>query len=438
MGGRLRVLSSSLVGFFSRAAALPPLLVVALSSSCGDESSTHKVEDSGAVGRRVFRPPPRAAVRAVPPHNIHAKGVGPYELGADLHSMLALLPTGPRVELFEVDGLFDYHLVRADNNALTIGVLRRGGVEFVSVLDPDIARTESGVGVGAQVQELVVALGAVEPETSGKRDPRLVVFSALPNTRFVVEGNKVIAAVVVRRAASRPEKSEAVKVAERDTEEDKEVCNPAALVARRREVLKAADLDEGARVSFGCIGQASAPVAAVWRGERVLLILTEGEELRRLGPLRVPGLDFVGIVEVGQEWGVYAVVQQERPEAREVEIVALRTDGTSVATEPPRTALRLSASSAGYVGARLSDAHFLVELRGGQHSLEVSGLFVQRASAGLRNVVPVLPTDVPVGAVRPPTPRTRRRSAPASGATSLDAGSDAPGDAGGGRDAGSP
>ena len=60
-------------------AALLSLGALAL-SGCPDKDANRgeALLDDASFGPRVFRPPPSGPVRAVPPHNIHRGGVGPY------------------------------------------------------------------------------------------------------------------------------------------------------------------------------------------------------------------------------------------------------------------------------------------------------------------------------------------------------------------------
>ena len=208
----------------------------------------------------------------MPPHNIHGAGVGPYELSASFQKTLALLPNGPRVERFESDTLFDYRLMRTDNDALLLGVGRRNLVTFISVLDPDIARTESGIGVGAGVTELIGALGAVRtPEGTG-RDPRIVTFTALPDTRFIVEESTVVAAVVMgpNDANKKRPQGDLPEVAQDEVADSR--CGSQALRERKSEILRVANLGAApASMTWTCLADESGEVV-VRSGESAISV----------------------------------------------------------------------------------------------------------------------------------------------------------------------
>ncbi len=366
------------------------LAQLAGTAACKDDGSKALLEDA-SFGRRVFRPPPTGEVRAVPPHNIHGQGVGPYELSASFQKTLALLPNGPRVERFESDGLFDYRLMRTDNDALLLGVGRRNRVNFISVLDPDIARTESGVGVGAGVDELVGALGAVRvPEDTG-RDPRIVTFTALPDTRFIVEKGTVIAAVITEPAddSSRKRGEDTGKEEELDSR-----CKSKVLSERKEEILAMAGFGSAiTNLLPGCLGSESTH-AVVQSGEWIKIIGSQGEEapLKLMGKIRVPGLLFAALLNTGGA-GVelYSVAKREDSKLREVVVTRYRVAGGRIAPAWSQKTLKLKASAASWLGAKLEDTDFFVELRGRDRVVEVSGIFVQRKRGVLRNVIPINP-----------------------------------------------
>ena len=155
--------------------------------SC-DEPDRLPPASDGSRSRRVFRPPPDR-VRPVPPHAIHKKGVGPYELGMPLQNILDLLPRGPRMVVAQIDDVLDYDVVRADDDAVIVGAARSRTREvvFVSVLDRRIARTERGVGVGTSLTRLREAMGAQAHHPSLAMDPRMLAFTSLPEARFVLD-----------------------------------------------------------------------------------------------------------------------------------------------------------------------------------------------------------------------------------------------------------
>lgn len=322
----------------------------------------------------------------MPPHNIHTTGVGPYELSASFQTTLALLPNGPRVERFEADGLFDYRLMRTDNDALVLGVGRRNRVAFISVLDPDIARTESGIGVGAGVEELVGTLGAVRTPKGTGRDSRIVTFTALPDTRFIVEGGKVVAAVVM------PPRGDDDADADKKGAPIDEGCRVQALQEREPEVLAAAGFGSApTSILWTCLGS-DLGEAVVRSGDSIKIVGSQGPSapMRVWTETQVPGLDFVAALDTGDERReLYSVSHKHNSKSRQVVVTRYKVAGGRILPVWTRYPFKLKASSASWLGAKVQATDFLVELRGLDRIVQVGGIYVQRDKGILRNVVPV-------------------------------------------------
>ncbi len=336
----------------------------------------------------------------MPPHNIHGAGVGPYELSASFQKTLALLPNGPRVERFESEGLFDYRLMRTDNDALLLGVGRRNLVTFISVLDPDIARTESGIGVGAGVEELIGALGAVRTVEGTGSDPRIVTYTALPGTRFVVEKGTVVAAVVME-APSEPAKPEGEIAADTDPalvpkdapkDSPKGDCERQKFRDRKAEVLRLAGFGrKSTSLLWTCLGDGSGEVV-VRSGEWLKVIDSPGVDapLRMVAKLRVPGLKFAAALKTGAPRSeLYTVSSKRDSKVHDVVVTRYKVGNARILPVWSRSAFKLKSSAASWLGTRLDDTDFLVEVRGRDRLVEVGGFFVQRSGGKLRNVVPV-------------------------------------------------
>lgn len=381
--------------------------------ACSENTSEPKVVDTG-LKRRVFRPPPKGEVRAIPPHNIHSGGVGPYELGASFQTTLALLPHGPRVELYKAKGFFDYRLMRAEDDALIIGVGRRGGVAFVSVLDPEIATTESGVGVGAGISELVGSLGEIQDKGSGGHDSRIIAFEALPNSRFIVDSGKVVAAVVLpSREDKKPtgvekkkaEKTPTKNLGEKELPTDpvsEEGCQAGKLEARRDELVAIAQLPEASVDSllYACL-LSDEGEAVLRAGERVVVVAQQSSgALRRVGAAQIPGLNFVAVLNTGKERAqLFSVAQRQDRFLREVLVAHHPLFAGKVSTGWRGIAYSLKAQDASWIGASWSSASFLLDLKAGNGGVVVGGIFMQRESGLLRHVVPmdsiILPVEYP-------------------------------------------
>ena len=124
-------------------------------------------------------------IRAHPPHAIRRDSVGPFGLGMPLSDVSKSLPEGPHVEILQLPRLANWRVVRAEGGRLVIGADARNQVSYISVLSADVARTSSGIGVGATVAELTEALGPLRPDRTLVRDRAVVEVESLPGVRFV-------------------------------------------------------------------------------------------------------------------------------------------------------------------------------------------------------------------------------------------------------------
>ncbi len=426
------------------------LAAISLSSACKEDGHRAVIAEDASFGRRVFKAP-AGEVRALPPHNIHSSGVGPYELGASFQKTLALLPNGPRVELFKAEGLFDYRLMRADNDALVLGVGRHNLVEFISVLDPDIARTESGVGVGAGLEELIGALGEVRARKNGGRDSRIVTFESLPDTRFLVENQKVVAAVVMPGSAGEvpatapglaPASPPATGAGTGTGASTRGIagstgitiaapvipaltpatCRAETLLERRAEILKFARMSsKKSSVVPGCLTGDEGELI-IRSGDQLKIVTGDGAGGFRIwAETEIPGLRFAAIVSTGPgRPDLYTVSQQEDLQLIHVEIARYKLVGGRISSIWSRTAFELEATTASWIGAKIQAADFLIEVQGSDGALIVGGLYVQRDGDSLRMVVPIEDVELPVAtSSRPDSGAAPAGSVPSS--TSPDA-----------------
>src|SRR5215831_6614852 len=118
---------------------LTALALLAAVSSCRgrarqDEQPIEPAPLADAAPRRSLAP--SEPVHVYPPLSIYPDGVGPYLLGKDMREVLRALPEGPRLELVQLGGFMNWHLVRSEGGKLIIGAAARNQnqVGFVAVL----------------------------------------------------------------------------------------------------------------------------------------------------------------------------------------------------------------------------------------------------------------------------------------------------------------
>jgi hypothetical protein len=368
-----------------------------------------------APARRVIVPAV-GDVRPLPPHAIRADGVGPYRLGAALDGVLAQLPSGPRVALLDLQGVVDVSVVRAEDDGVLVGGESVGGSAiYIAVVRSDVARTESGVGVGSTRGELATAMGAPLVDPRIARDPELAAFAALPGARFVLRGDRVSAVLLRRREPGDPAAAP----------HGHDAAVECGARPRPEAALAAAGL-RGAAPSMVplCMG-AGGEVALVSDGA-VTVVAGDGDRTRRLGSLDVRGVRFAAPVRVDGRDELVVVAERTSDVDRVITVGLYRLEGGKLVRSVEQDAYRIAAASAGWIGARLGNLDALLEVEGRADALYVTGAFVHRQDEGgaVRDVAPLEVVRIPRR--RKPWPAD---PAPASTPPGLDAGVPGPPDA---------
>jgi hypothetical protein len=295
--------------------------------------------------RRVIDPPPRG-VRALPPHAIRAEGVGPYRLGATVTALLDQLPSGPRITQFALPNVIQRDILRAEDDGILIGAEPQGKATFVSVVRPDIARTEAGVHVGSTRTELETALGAPFEAPERAHDPRVVIPTGLKNARFIIEDER-IAAIVVVAEPERPKDGKEAKDAKSSNE-----------VVR-------------------------------YSGDDLALVSRDTEKL--IAGKRVPGLVYAATLRNPNDGrdDIVAIVKASDQQARTWSLSVFRVshEGKLVAQGEPAVLYTISAANARWIGADIEDLDLYLELTSRADSIEVGGLLTTRTGAKIRDIV---------------------------------------------------
>lgn len=317
--------------------------------------------------RRLIEPPPSRAVRALPPHAIRAEGVGPYKLGATVAMLLDELPSGPRITQFTLPGVIRRDILRAEDDAILIGAEPQGRATFISVVQPDVARTESGVQVGSTRAELERALGqpVVDPERA--LDPRVVIPSGLRNARVVIEENRVAAIVLV---------AETPRVAD-SKDPGKEPVKEAKDGKSRSELVRTS-------------------------GDELAVVSRETD--KPLAKLIVPGLVFAALVRNPSDGkdDVAVVMKTATPQAVNWTLVVYRLhEGKLLKAYEPQVLYPITAADARWIGADLGDIELFLELTSRADSFEVGGLLATRANDKIREIVVISPVTAPRKRTKP-------------------------------------
>jgi hypothetical protein len=338
--------------------------------------------------RRVIEPS-TDRVGPLPPYAIRAEGVGPYKLGEKLSDLLEQLASGPQIVLFEIPGVVHRSVIRAEDDAILVGGEQASTASFVAVVGADVARTESGIHVGSTRDELIAALGPPVEDPERARDPRLIVPSALPNLRVVVDAGKVAAIVVT----GVPAPSRGVGDCPR----------PAAT--------------EGA---VGACMTGAGELIAI-DGDEVVIRSGDGERTIAAPP-RFPGLVFAAPLRSAAEARdeLFVITRTDDPATRSWWLAAYRLEGARlVRTIDATQVYQLSSANARWIGADLHDVELYLELISRPDSIELGGLLTTRSAARgkpIRDVVVIssasvarrrsklAPAEPPDAAVAGPSP----------------------------------
>ncbi|HET6613021.1 MAG TPA: hypothetical protein VFG83_13580 [Kofleriaceae bacterium] len=374
-------------------------------AACDDPPRRAVPDDAGARRPRVFAPPP-GEVRPVPPHAIRARGVGPYVLGEPLKDVLSALRHGPRVELLKLRDVVDYSLVRAEDGGIIVGVVRPDGVAFVAVVDGEVARTESGVGVGSTTAELAAALGPEVNDPARARDPRMKVFAGLPNVTFVMSGDAAAAVVVTASEATGQAPSPSGAGPKGVSPQRAAPATSGGCPAKIEAAVRAAaglDSMSAAPVRVRCAGAKVA--AAVADGDQVIAVSgTASGKLRRVAAITLPGLVSASLLEAGAGFPpeIAAVTRARKGDSRETSLTLLRPAGGALAVIEQRVLYKLSETA--WMAAKLEDTDLMIELSAHGDEIDAGGLYVHWQGGRAKTVAPLLPDHFTLRA-RPAEPR---------------------------------
>jgi hypothetical protein len=351
-------------------------LVLAL-FGCSDRDHAHASATEVAPDRtpRVLDPPPQN-VRALPPHAIHADGVGPYRLGVTLERLGTQIPSGGRNAQVDIPNVVHLSVLHAEEDAILIGGEPLGRATFVAVVGPQIARTETGIQVGSTRDELVHALGAPSIELDRWRDPRVIVPSNLRELRAVMDGDRVVGLVVA--ASEPPSKPEGCV---RPAGDDKRI---------------------GACVT-------GTPELASLEGDELVVRTPEiegkpGAEAKIIAKAVLPNAVFFGPVRAADGRDeLVAITRVADEQSRTWSLVAFRWDAGHLLRVIDAPVYQLTTTNARWIGSTLRDLDLALEVVNRGDTFEVGGLLTRRSGDKLRDLLVLSPVQVPRKRAKPAT-----------------------------------
>jgi hypothetical protein len=355
---------------------------------------------TSAPAHRVLGPA-TGGVRSLPPHAIRADGVGPYRVGRPLDEVLADLPLG--LITLDIPGVVATSVVRAEDGGVLIDGESPGDANFVAVVRPDVARTESGIMVGSTKADLEAALGPALVDRRRPRDPRLWIGRAMPTARFLVEHDRVAAVMITRSGAKvtgtlatdagAPASAGAAQdagAAPSDASAPIDCGAPPIAAA-----VDAAAVKAGAPVTATawCAGDDTALVA-VASGDAIALIGPGADERpHRSGTIDAPGVVFVTAI-ADDDRDDLAVVTERGGDARVLSLTVYRWENGHAMRVAEQDLYRLTAASARWIGGRMEDIELLVELESRGDDVLAGGVMVSRIGGEIHDVAPLVPMTV--------------------------------------------
>jgi hypothetical protein len=396
-----------------RITILASLLLLACTTPSGE--GTPLPSRDASQGPRRWLKPSSNEVRAYPPHAIRPDGIGPYVLGQSLSDVLHSLPEGPRVELLQIGSVANWRVVRAEAGQLLLLADAENHVAAAVVLAPEIARTETGLGVGATGAELRKTLGPERELGDLSYDRRVFEFASLPGVSFVTdaasgapaETARVIAVVLGWR-------QNAPSVPPQPLPADRAAWRAAcraggALADARAEILAAARGRTSPRptegpvrtepvVRFGCVTGLSPEAIVAMPGE---LVRVGGERgrLRRLGVLALDPFELASVLDLDDDGRDEIVVdaQQRSSLLRAVEVTVLRWENGRLGAVASARPFAVTAAEAAAVGVTPGDIDLALAFDRQDGGLGIGGLYLARkggqgGSGPLVEVAPLVST----------------------------------------------
>jgi hypothetical protein len=361
--------------------------------------------------------PPADDVRVYWPYGIRADGVGSYLIDAPLADVLHNLPEGPHIELLEIDGLLSFRIVRAEEGRMLIGADARSRVAFIAVLDAEVAKTDTGLAVGASGAELVKALGPERVDDAIVRYRRAFELDKLPNVTFLSEAAPDaapdaahVSAVLIAKPVAHPERKAPDGCRGGGALADVPALElwAAAHPGRPRPQVAPS-------VRFACVSGGE-PEAVLLAGEELDIVGGSPAHLKRVWVATAGKLDVLAPLDVDgdgkDELVGLTVVRDDEAVATQVRVWGW--DGGRLA---PRVSARphvVTKDQAAATGAALSGIELWPEVTAGGDAVMVGGIYAARTLAGARVVAPLTPVRVGLepGRVEPPPPASAAGAPP--------------------------
>lgn len=367
MHRRARLLSSTL--------ALAGLGLGAL--SCNDNTQAPAPVVTSSRPRRT--PPPAGVVRALPPHAIRSDGVGPYLLGESLATQLDELPSGPRLTLLDIPSVVHYNVIRAEQGSVLVGGDPLGPAAYVAVVAADVARTESGLAVGATRSQVETKVHMVERDPTLARDPRISIPVGSPGMRLLFDGDDVLRGLVVMRSTATELTAPATPRTSSDS--SKTVAPKLCVFHASPTATKSVDPECPATSDIIKIS-----------GEDV--VVRSPDSARPPMAVRFRGLAWTAVLEIEQRETLLVISRQDTASKKSWMLSVLRVDQGKLLRLLDQTLYVVTSENARWIGAELDGVDLMLEVAARGDTLYVGGLLRTATNSRVRDLVPLLPVTL--------------------------------------------
>lgn len=346
--------------------------------NCSDNAPTPAPVVASSRPRRT--PPPAGVVRALPPHAIRGDGVGPYLLGESLATQLDELPSGPRLTLLDIPGVVHFNVIRAEQGSVLVGGDPLGPTAYVAVVAADVARTESGLAVGATRSQVETKVHMVGPEFGLVRDPRISIPVGAPGMRLVFDRDDILRGLVVLRST---------------LSEPTVATNPALGSGASKNVVPGLCLSRSgvaATANPRSPADSECPVTSDTvkvSGEDV--VVRTSDSTRPPVAVRFRGLVWAAVLEIEQRETLVVISRQDTSSKKTWTLSALRVEQGKLLRLLDQTLYVVTAENARWIGAELAGVDVVLEVAAQGDSLHVGGLLIAATGTRFRDLVPLLP-----------------------------------------------
>jgi hypothetical protein len=165
----------------------------------------------------------------------------------------------------------------------------------------------------------------------------------------------------------------------------------------RAELPPAAPLESRGRASAGCFTGTS-PELVVQSERGLVLYGGEPTRLRKLSSIDLASLVFAGPLDIDGDLRheLVAVTEKRTGDSVTVRAHVLRVEGGKLTMIGDEDVYRVTATTVGWFGAKLSNVDLVLWADARPGAVEVRGLYVDRVGGRQRHVVPLVPRTIPV------------------------------------------